>query len=197
MNVFDLVRINGVEEVEKLYNRLCEYQIPDDMTLSIINGVWVRSPEGFTVGELRRVLKSISIVSGLGGQTEAHRALYNMRNRDSFYINLPGANTPIQTAMLTQALRDVNRCYPVIKVETKRPISEWVLKQVNNALKMVNDTPLLLKPIMIFALSWVAIYLFIFELPFVWLRARKQTQIAIIEDQEIPDCFKSYKQVKK
>lgn len=97
MNVFDLVRTYGVYEADKLYHDLMKYQIPDDMTLSVINNVWVRSPEGFTVGELRRVLKSISIVNELGGQTEAHRALYNMQNRNTFYINLPGNTWRIQT----------------------------------------------------------------------------------------------------
>ncbi|MGQ1209638.1 hypothetical protein ACT4YP_20505 (plasmid) [Acinetobacter baumannii] len=194
MNVFDLVRTYGVYEADKLYHDLMKYQIPDDMTLSVINNVWVRSPEGFTVGELRRVLKSISIVNELGGQTEAHRALYNMQNRNTFYINLPG-NTFIQKAMLSQALRDVNRCYPVIKIAvTKRPVSEWVLKQVSNAQKMITATPLILKPVMIFALSWVAFYLIIFELPFVWRRARKQPKVSIVEDQEIPLSFKEFKQ---
>jgi hypothetical protein len=197
MNVFDLVRIYGVYEAEKLYQSLEKYHVPDNMPLNIIKGVWVRSCEGFTVCELRRVLKSISIVNEFGGQAEAHRALYEMQQERFLTVNAPGEKHKVQTAMLKQALSDTNRCYPVIKIVINRPISEWVLKQVNNAYKMLNDTPLILKPIMLFALSWVAIYLLIFEFPFVCFKAKGADQIAIEEDQEIPNSFKAYKQVKK
>nr|WP_312323964.1 hypothetical protein [Acinetobacter oleivorans] len=167
ISVFELVRTKGVSECEKILRTLEKSHLPDSIRFKIIGSSWVSPAEGgFTVPELRRVLLSLTILKDLGGYEKAQRIL-------SERLNIPGTKHQYQTAMLKQAIRDFNACYPIETNELEQPIQEWFSKHLNSSIKMFQITPLVLKPVVLIALLVVAVFLMIVEFPFVWNHSRK------------------------
>lgn len=165
ISVFELVRTKGVPECEKILRNLEKSHLPDSIRFKIIGSNWVSLQEGgFTVPELRRVLLSLTIINDLGGYERAKRVLSERL----------GAKHPYQIVMLTQAIRDFKFCYLSETTEIKRPMHEWFSKHLNSSIKMFHIAPLVLKPVVLIALSVVAAFLMIFEFPFVWLRSRRE-----------------------
>jgi hypothetical protein len=168
ISVFELVRTKGVPECEKILRNLEKSHLPDSIRFKIIGSSWVSPQEGgFTVPELRRVLLSLTILKDLGGYGEAQRIL-------SERLNIAGTKHQYQTAMLKQAIRDFNACYPIETIELKQPIQEWFSKHLNSSIKMFHVAPLVLKPVVLIALLVVTVFLMIVEFPFVWNHSRKE-----------------------
>lgn len=65
------IREFGVEKARELLKRLHELGCPDDMQITVINGMWHRTANGFTYPELKRLVESVDLVNYWGGLEEA------------------------------------------------------------------------------------------------------------------------------
>ncbi|MDA3319806.1 hypothetical protein MJ017_05395 [Acinetobacter baumannii] len=79
------IREYGLDKARDLLDQLHKLGCPDDMKITVINGMWQRTSNGFTYPELKRLVESVDLVDSLGGlkaaRSEAHK--------DCFVFNQP------------------------------------------------------------------------------------------------------------
>ncbi|EPH3736673.1 hypothetical protein ACS1EO_000015 [Acinetobacter baumannii] len=77
MKATQFIKDHGVKKARELLKRLHELGCPDDMQITVINGMWHRTANGFTYPDLKRLVESVDLVNSLGGlqgaRKEAHR----------------------------------------------------------------------------------------------------------------------------
>lgn len=56
------IREYGVEKARDLLDQLHKLGCPDDMKITVINGMWQRTSNGFTYPELKRLVESVALV---------------------------------------------------------------------------------------------------------------------------------------
>ncbi len=61
------IREYGVEKARDLLDQLHKLGCPDDMKITVINGMWQRTSNGFTYPELKRLVESVDFVESWGG----------------------------------------------------------------------------------------------------------------------------------
>ncbi|MFX5004084.1 hypothetical protein ABTC25_12490 [Acinetobacter baumannii] len=61
------IREYGVEKARELLDQLHKLGCPDDMKITVINGMWQRTSNGFTYPELKRLVESVDLVESWGG----------------------------------------------------------------------------------------------------------------------------------
>ena len=60
------IREFGLEKARDLLDQLHKLGCPDDMKITVINGMWQRTSNGFTYPELKRLVESLDIVRVIG-----------------------------------------------------------------------------------------------------------------------------------
>ncbi|MFX6150164.1 hypothetical protein ABTF40_03830 [Acinetobacter baumannii] len=65
------IREYGVEKARDLLDQLHKLGCPDDMKITVINGMWQRTSNGFTYPELKRLVESLDRIAQLGGLSKA------------------------------------------------------------------------------------------------------------------------------
>ncbi|HDA9484348.1 TPA: hypothetical protein ACSBV5_003873 [Acinetobacter baumannii] len=63
MNPEQFIREFGVEKARDLLDQLYKLGCPDDMKITVINGMWQRTSNGFTYPDLKRLLESLDLVN--------------------------------------------------------------------------------------------------------------------------------------
>lgn len=56
------IREYGVEKARDLLDQLHKLGCPDDMKITVINGMWQRTSNGFTYPDLKRLVESVEII---------------------------------------------------------------------------------------------------------------------------------------
>lgn len=69
------IREFGVEKARDLLDQLHKLGCPDDMKITVINGMWQRTSNGFTYPELKRLVESVELVEVCGGLVEAKKKM--------------------------------------------------------------------------------------------------------------------------
>ena len=67
MNAIQFIKEHGVEKARELLARLHKLGCPDDMQITVINGMWHRTANGFTYPDLKRLVESVDLVNLKGG----------------------------------------------------------------------------------------------------------------------------------
>ncbi|WP_447294454.1 hypothetical protein, partial [Acinetobacter baumannii] len=65
----------GVEKARDLLDQLHKLGCPDDMKITVINGMWQRTSNGFTYPDLKRLVESVELVEVCGGLVEAKKKM--------------------------------------------------------------------------------------------------------------------------
>lgn len=60
------IREYGVEKARDLLDQLHKLGCPDDMKITVINGMWQRTSNGFTYPDLKRLVESVELVEKFG-----------------------------------------------------------------------------------------------------------------------------------
>ncbi len=61
------IREFGLEKARDLLDQLHKLGCPDDMKITVINGMWQRTSNGFTYPELKRLVEAVDLVESWGG----------------------------------------------------------------------------------------------------------------------------------
>ncbi|EXB44517.1 hypothetical protein J540_3243 [Acinetobacter baumannii 1440422] len=69
------IREFGVKKARELLDQLHKLGCPDDMKITVINGMWQRTSNGFTYPELKRLVESVELVEVCGGLVEAKKKM--------------------------------------------------------------------------------------------------------------------------
>lgn len=69
------IRECGVEKARDLLDQLHKLGCPDDMKITVINGMWQRTSNGFTYPDLKRLVESVELVEVCGGLVEAKKKM--------------------------------------------------------------------------------------------------------------------------
>ena len=100
------IREYGVEKARALLAQLHNLGCPDDMKITVINGMWHRTSKGFTYPELKRLLESIDQINAFdGGIKEAKEILSRINKHGSKYATL------FERPALEQAIHDYESIY--------------------------------------------------------------------------------------
>ena len=65
------IREYGVDKARELLDQLHKLGCPDDMKITVINGMWQRTSNGFAYPELKRLVESVDRVNAFGGLKDA------------------------------------------------------------------------------------------------------------------------------
>ena len=76
MNAIQFIQQHGVDKARELLARLHKLGCPDDMQITVINGMWHRTANGFTYPELKRLVKGVELVAHEGGLDKAKNVLF-------------------------------------------------------------------------------------------------------------------------
>ncbi|MEJ7851079.1 hypothetical protein WKH59_06905 [Acinetobacter baumannii] len=76
------IREYGVEKARDLLDQLHKLGCPDDMKITVINGMWQRTSNGFTYPELKRLVDSVDLVNNCGGLAIANKITFQKRLRN-------------------------------------------------------------------------------------------------------------------
>ncbi|HCG3427738.1 TPA: hypothetical protein NJU29_003358 [Acinetobacter baumannii] len=61
------IREYGVDKARDLLDQLHKLGCPDDMKITVINGMWQRTSNGFTYPELKRLVESLDLIKFYDG----------------------------------------------------------------------------------------------------------------------------------
>lgn len=76
------IREYGVDKARDLLDQLHKLGCPDDMKITVINGMWQRTSNGFTYPELKRLVDSVDLVNNCGGLAIANKITFQKRLRN-------------------------------------------------------------------------------------------------------------------
>jgi hypothetical protein len=99
MKATQFIKDQGIEKASKLLKRLHELGCPDDMQITVINGMWHRTANGFTYPDLKRLLESVDLVK------EHYTVEQATKYANSAYT------APEVKERLTQAIKDYESIY--------------------------------------------------------------------------------------
>ncbi|HHP7986460.1 TPA: hypothetical protein ACSIXS_002325 [Acinetobacter baumannii] len=61
------IREYGLDKARDLLDQLHKLGCPDDMKITVINGMWQRTSNGFTYPELKRLVESLDLIKFYDG----------------------------------------------------------------------------------------------------------------------------------
>ena len=79
MNAIKFIKEHGVEKARELLARLHKLGCPDDMQITVINGMWHRTANGFTYPDLNRLVESVDLIGKYHSIDHAKNHYNNMR----------------------------------------------------------------------------------------------------------------------
>lgn len=98
------IREFGVEKARDLLDQLHKLGCPDDMKITVINGMWQRTSNGFTYPELKRLVESLDLIKFYDGIERAKLKL-------AIGTCLSGRPPHPREVELRQAIRDHESIY--------------------------------------------------------------------------------------
>ncbi|MCG9521247.1 hypothetical protein MCL33_00450 [Acinetobacter pittii] len=98
------IREYGVEKARDLLDQLHKLGCPDDMKITVINGMWQRTSNGFTYPELKRLVESLDLIKFYDGIERAKLKL-------AIGTCLSGRPPHPREVELRQAIRDHESIY--------------------------------------------------------------------------------------
>ena len=106
MRAEQFIKDHGVKKARELLKRLHELGCPDDMQITVINGMWNRTANGFTYPDLKRSVESVDQIDAFDyGLAEAKDLLNNMkRSKEEYTINF-------EVPAFEQAIADYESIY--------------------------------------------------------------------------------------
>lgn len=96
------IREYGLDKARDLLDQLHKLGCPDDMKITVINGMWQRTSNGFAYPELKRLVESVDLIKWHGGTKFAKD--YLARNKAK-HPNVSGWDE------LEQAIKDHESIY--------------------------------------------------------------------------------------
>lgn len=81
MKPTQFIKDHGLEKARELLKRLHELGCPDDMQITIINGMWHRTVNGFTYPHLKSLVESVDLINKVGGIKKAKEMLVLFEDR--------------------------------------------------------------------------------------------------------------------
>jgi FAD/FMN-containing dehydrogenase len=103
MNAIQFIKDHGVEKARELLARLHKLGCPDDMQITVINGMWHRTTNGFTYPDLKRLVESVDLVKSYGGVINAQHEIK--------YLDLDWDYDSPRVVRLKQAIADYESIY--------------------------------------------------------------------------------------
>ena len=103
MNAIQFLKEQGVEKARELLARLHKLGCPDDMQITVINGMWHRTTNGFTYPDLKRLVESVDLVKSYGGVINAQHEIK--------YLDLDWDYDTPRVTRLKQAIADYEDIY--------------------------------------------------------------------------------------
>ncbi|MBT50945.1 MAG: hypothetical protein CL491_12865 [Acinetobacter sp.] len=103
MNAIQFLKEQGVEKARELLARLHKLGCPDDMQITVINGMWHRTTNGFTYPDLKRLVESVDLVKSYGGVINAQHEIK--------YLDLDWDYDSPRVVRLKQAIADYESIY--------------------------------------------------------------------------------------
>ena len=79
MNAIKLIQQHGIDKARELLDRLHKLGCPDDMQITVINGMWHRTANGFTYPDLKRLVESVDLIGKYHSIDHAKNHYNNMR----------------------------------------------------------------------------------------------------------------------
>ncbi|KRJ33606.1 hypothetical protein APC83_11255 [Acinetobacter baumannii] len=76
------IREFDLDKARDLLDQLHKLGCPDDMKITVINGMWQRTSNGFTYPELKRLVDSVDLVNNCGGLAIANKITFQKRLRN-------------------------------------------------------------------------------------------------------------------
>lgn len=106
MNAINFIKQHGVDKARELLDRLHKLGCPDDMQITVINGMWHRTANGFTYPDLKRLVKGVDLINSVGGLTIAKKITFQKRLRNekaTHFIQHPENQKLIQLFVRNQS----------------------------------------------------------------------------------------------
>lgn len=101
MNAIKFIKEHGVDKARELLDRLHKLGCPDDMQITVINGMWHRTANGFTYPDLKRLVESVDLVTAWGGLESTYSKFrYAQEHKNTYAAN-----------MIQQAIADCEAIY--------------------------------------------------------------------------------------
>lgn len=100
------IREYGVEKARDLLDQLHKLGCPDDMKITVINGMWQRTSNGFTYPELKRLVESLDLVEKLGGYGKCKFYMTGMKLNKCDSVKCPKTGLIVSRAALEIAIND-------------------------------------------------------------------------------------------
>lgn len=69
----ELIRTYGLSQAKKLLGMIKAANVPTDMQITVINGMWHKTASGFTCRELEQLIESHDLVDSFNGVVMAQR----------------------------------------------------------------------------------------------------------------------------
>ncbi len=102
------IREYGLDKARDLLDQLHKLGCPDDMKITVINGMWQRTSNGFTYPELKRLVESLEIIETVGYDRDGAEEIYEF-SKDCEVIHYAGLE--IKVTRLAQAIKDHESIY--------------------------------------------------------------------------------------
>ncbi|MBK0408600.1 hypothetical protein JD510_19050 [Acinetobacter pittii] len=100
------IREYGVEKARDLLDQLHKLGCPDDMKITVINGMWQRTSNGFTYPELKRLVESFDLIEKLGGYGKCKFYMTGMKLNKCDSVKCPKTGLIVSRAALEIAIND-------------------------------------------------------------------------------------------
>ncbi len=100
------IREYGVDKARDLLDQLHKLGCPDDMKITVINGMWQRTSNGFTYPELKRLVESLDLVEKLGGYGKCKFYMTGMKLNKCDSVKCPKTGLIVSRAALEIAIND-------------------------------------------------------------------------------------------
>lgn len=102
------IREYGVDKARDLLDQLHKLGCPDDMKITVINGMWQRTSNGFTYPELKRLVESLEIIEIVGYERDGAEEIYEFSKEHEWIFY---AGIEIKVTRLAQAIKDHESIY--------------------------------------------------------------------------------------
>lgn len=100
------IREYGLDKARDLLDQLHKLGCPDDMKITVINGMWQRTSNGFTYPELKRLVESLDLVEKLGGYGKCKFYMTGMKLNKCDSVKCPKTGLIVSRAALEIAIND-------------------------------------------------------------------------------------------
>lgn len=100
------IREHGVDKARELLDQLHKLGCPDDMKITVINGMWQRTSNGFAYPELKRLVESFDLIEKLGGYGKCKFYMTGMKLNKCDSVKCPKTGLIVSRAALEIAIND-------------------------------------------------------------------------------------------